>query len=172
MSMFLDSSFEDQAQRKWTIRFDGRRMRLIQEELNLNICDAFANPQEFMQSVTPAQVIAMVWLAIREDARGRGIDEDGFLEQMWGESLLKMNDAFWGALVNFSQPPEMLSPAKNLLDKTTRIMDRRKAAKIAELEALTEAELEKLLLGSDSTESTTNSAATSAPTPKRGRTGK
>lgn len=171
MSTFLDSSFEDQAQRKWTVRFDGRTMRLIQEELGKNICDAFADPQQFMESVTPAEVIAMVWLAIRDDARQRSVDEDSFLAQMWGEALLKMNDAFWGALVNFSQPPEMLSPAKNLLEKTTRVLDRRRAAKIAELEALTEEQIEKLLEGSF-TASSTSSADTSVPTQKRGRTAK
>jgi hypothetical protein len=171
MSTFLDSTFQDQAQRKWTVRFDGRTMRLIQEELGKNICDAFADPQQFMEAVTPAEVIAMVWLAIRDDARQRQVDEDSFLAQMWGESLLKMNDAFWGALVNFSQPPEMLSPAKNLLEKTTRVLDKRRASKIAELEALTEEQIEQLLEGTF-TASSTNSADTSGPTPKRGRTAK
>ena len=113
----------------------------------------------------------MVWLAIRDDARQRQVDEDSFLAQMWGESLLKMNDAFWGALVNFSQPPEMLSPAKNLLEKTTRVLDKRRAAKIAELEALTEEQIEQLLEGSF-TASSMSSADTSGPTPKRGRTAK
>jgi hypothetical protein len=171
MSQFLESSFQDQAQRKWTVRFDGRTMRLIQEELNKNICDAFANPQAFMESVTPAEVIAMVWISIRDDARGRGIDEDAFLSDMWGEALLRMNDAFWGALVNFSQPPEMLPSAKKLLEKTTRVLDKKRAARMAELDALSDEQIEKLL-GLDSTESSLNSVATAEPTRTKGRTAK
>ncbi len=164
---YLSSSFKDRLGREWTIRFNGKIMKQAQEELNINICDAFANPQEFLQAMTPAAIISLVWIAIRDDAKVREVSLDNFLENMWGDSLLDMNDATWSALVNFSQPEKSLGTAQKLLDQTRRVLDKRQATATKYIEDLTDDKLEKLL-GLPSIESSLKrlDAAESTPTPE------
>lgn len=154
---YLQSSFTDKKNRTWTIRFNGKSMKEAQEELNINICDAFVNPQQFLETMTPAAVIALVWVTIREDAKNRDVSLNDFLENMWGESLLEMNDATWSALVNFSQPEKALPTAKRLLERTKAVMDRRQTEAITEIEAMTDEKLESLLGARISIESSLNS---------------
>lgn len=164
---YLASSFQDKKGREWTVRFNGKSMKQAQEELNVNICDAFVNPQEFLEAMTPAVIIALVWITIRDDAKKRDVSLDEFLESMWGESLLSMNDATWSALVNFSQPEKNLGTAQKLLDQTRRVLDRRQETATKYIEDLTDEKLEKLL-GLPSIESSLKQldTAESTPTPE------
>lgn len=161
---YLASSFKDKKGREWLIRFNGKSMKQAQEELSVNICDAFANPQEFLEGMTPAVVIALVWVTIRDDAKSREVTLDDFLENMWGEALIEMNDATWSALINFSQPEKNLGTAKKLLDQTRRVLDRRQTKSIQYIEDLTDEKLEKLL-GLPSIESSLKQLDTVASTP-------
>lgn len=168
-SSFLKSKFKDQEGREWTVRFDGRSMTKIQEELGVNICDAFADAKGFSESVKPSQSAAMVWIAIQAEAEKKGIDADQWLEAMWGDALIQMNDAFWAALINFSQPEKIRNAAQNLHEKTTRVIDRKIDRKVKELEDLTEDQLERLLDG-NSIESSSGPPATAVSTRTKGRT--
>jgi hypothetical protein len=168
-SSFLKASFKDQEKREWVIRFDGKSMTRIQEELGVNICDAFADAKAFSDSIKPSQAVAIVWVAIEKEAERKGVDVDQWLESMWGESLLAMNDAFWAALINFSQPEKIRSAAQNLHEKTTRVIDRKIERKVKEIEELTEEQLERLLDG-NSIESSSEPPATAVSTRTKGRT--
>lgn len=160
MTQYLKTSFRDKADREWTIRFNGKSMKTAQEELNINICDAFVNPQQFLETMTPAAVIGLVWITIRDDAQQRNVSLDNFLENMWGEALLEMNDATWSALVNFSQPEKALPTAQRLLERTRAVLDRRQNQAIEELEQMSDEKIEELLARQISTESSLRLPAT------------
>lgn len=146
---FLKSSFKDQEGREWLLRFDGRSMSRIQHELQINLCDAFADPKAFAASVNPSQVIAMVWIAIEKQAADRNVGDVQWLESMYAQSLLDMNDAFWAALLNFSQPEKILSSAGKVQGQFTRVINRKMEQAAQALDEVTDTQLEWILAGHD-----------------------
>ncbi len=85
----------------------------IQEEIGVNICDAFADPESFTARVSPAQAITMVWIAIRDEARQRNVSEEDFLDSLANDALLALNKALWSAIILFSQPLKVQGTRKN-----------------------------------------------------------
>lgn len=142
---FLKHDFTDQDKRNWVIRFTGLEMVKIREKLNVNICDARADPQLFAHSLTAEQVFETVWIAIEKDAIQRQVTRESFLASIYGDTFDELSDAFWGALTNFSQPAKLRAEAGNLLDRAKRIADQEVEKSLERARAISDDELRKAM---------------------------
>ena len=149
MAEMVESSFKDQADRIWHLRFTGKTMRECLQELNVNICDAVPDPGGFVGKLSPPVVMGIIWIAIREEASKRFITEDDFYNSLAGQTLMDMSRAFYGAMLNFSQPQQAIAPMKKVLERGLRLgqmqADQKLAALNGTLDSMTDEEYLKML---------------------------
>lgn len=145
MSKLLDTRFKDQENREWTVRFDGNTMRDINAELGINICDAMADTKSFTESLNIDNMMAMVWIACREQADATNVDAKQFLSGLYGDTLSDLQRACWSAIINFSQPSQSLGAAEKIVTQTFAALRKRREKNRQEIEALTPEDVELLM---------------------------
>ena len=159
------ASYKDAHKREWNVVFHGGNMQEILDEIGVNICDAAADPKKFSEDITPIQAIGMVWIACRDKAEELDIDAFDFKSGLYGDALIAMNEAFWVAIVNFSQPAKVAGKSLEMMKKAKLIENQKidQALEEAEekMDVMIEEKLKELEQEKTSTESSGNSQASS-----------
>lgn len=151
--------FADRNGREWRVEIDLGVALDLKDELGLDLGDPRAAGDRLaaLADAGPFAVFDILWVVLRGQAQGAGVDRKSLLKAMSPDALAKATDALMGAVLFFTRP-RLRPTLEARMPEVLRAIDARLAAEAG-------AAVDKGLARLTSPNSGTGSAASPGATP-------
>lgn len=118
--------FEDEDGRKYRVRVSVLTVRRLRESLAIDLAKLVETKFDLFAKITgdPETLVNVLWVALEDQARAHGLDEEGFAASLLGDSIFEASRVLCLAVCDFFPDPRARDVARGVLKTLHNLRDR------------------------------------------------
>ena len=117
------ASFTDQACRTWTVRITNRTIRDVKDRLKIDLRELLNDECRSLLSLISdsLQLSQVLFIVCTDEVKEKAIDEDSFLDAIYGDVTETAGEAFCSAFIDFFPNPQLRTAIAEMLGLTKKL---------------------------------------------------
>lgn len=119
------ASFTDQAGRTWVVRITNRTIRDVKDRLKIDLRELLNDECRSLLALISdsLQLSQVLFIVCSDEVKAKSIDEDSFLDAIYGDVTEAAGEAFCSAFIDFFPNPQLRQAIDQMLGLTRKLRD-------------------------------------------------